>query len=125
MSREEVGMGTLAPGLEHMDNRTKLIGDYCWYWITGGSKEKNVEGVGGISAVGRTESRVVKRQKQEAGRSGSGEYLYFWTPRTRGSAPTKQGAEQNSRPWMTLARFPSKESYPGGLGLGQRAGGRQ
>jgi hypothetical protein len=30
MSREEVGMGTLAPGLEHMDDRTKLIGKY-WY----------------------------------------------------------------------------------------------
>jgi len=27
MSREEVGMGTLAPGLEHMDDRTKLIGE--------------------------------------------------------------------------------------------------
>jgi hypothetical protein len=32
MSREEVGMRTLAPCLEHMDDRTKLI-DECWDMI--------------------------------------------------------------------------------------------
>jgi len=105
-----------------MDDRTKLIGEYWYDWITDGSKENDVEDAGGISVVDRAESRVVKRESRRlVVVVGAESTCTSEEQEHAGLRQRNKGAERI--PGLDdSSEILWQESYLGGLGIGQAVG---